>query len=85
MDVVPKNGTDRSSSTQMTQMDAVVEGKLVLPPDTSARRVTKKQYPPPPPGKKIIFRWSRVDPRTGQVVYAHNRPFPIEVDDDGSV
>ncbi len=39
------------------------------------------RYPPPPPGKKLIFRWSRMDPSTGAVIYARNRPFPMYVDD----
>lgn len=66
----------------MSQMDAVVEGKLILPPDTSARRVTKpkKEYPPGPPGKVLIFRWTRTDERTGQIIRAHGRPFPMWVD-----
>ncbi|WP_158616662.1 hypothetical protein [Corallococcus sp. CA054B] len=37
-----------------------------------------------PPGKKLIFRWSRTDPSTGQVIYARRRPFPILVDDTSS-
>jgi hypothetical protein len=40
-----------------------------------------KRYRVVPPGKKLIFRWSRTDPTTGQVIYARRRPFPILVDD----
>jgi len=41
----------------------------------------QKRYRVVPPGKKLIFRWSRTDPVTGQVIYARRRPFPILVDD----
>jgi hypothetical protein len=41
----------------------------------------KRRYRNVPPGKKLIFRWSRTDPRTGQTIYARGRPFPILVDD----
>jgi hypothetical protein len=44
-------------------------------------RSQNKRYRVVPPGKKLIFRWSRFDPRVGQVVYARGRPFPILVDD----
>jgi hypothetical protein len=62
----------KSNTNSMTQMDAVAEGKLVLPPDTSARRATppKKVYPPGPPGKVKIFRKWRTDPKTGRRIYA---------------
>ncbi len=38
----------------------------------------------PKAGLKLIFRWSRIEPRTGRRVYAHGRPFPMWVPDDGS-
>lgn len=41
----------------------------------------QKRYRVVPPGKKLIFRCSRTDPVTGQVIYARRRPFPILVDD----
>lgn len=41
----------------------------------------KRRHRVVPPGKKLIFRWSRTDPRTGQTIYARGRPFPILVDD----
>ena len=43
----------------------------------------KTIYDPPPPGKKLIFRASYVDPKTGQRVYAKQfgkKAFPILVD-----
>lgn len=40
-----------------------------------------KSYPSIPPGKKLIFRWSFIDPQTGAKIVARNRPFPILVDD----
>jgi len=74
--------TSNNNANAMTQVDAVVEGKLILPPNTSARRVTKpkKEYPPGSPGKVLIFRWTRTDERTGQIIRAHGRPFPMGVD-----
>lgn len=33
------------------------------------------------PGKRLIFRWTRKDPKTGQIVRARKRPFPMWVDD----
>jgi hypothetical protein len=33
-----------------------------------------------PPGKQLIFRWSKVDPKTGKVIRARRRPFPILID-----
>ncbi|MFY0528110.1 hypothetical protein ACN28I_34780 [Archangium gephyra] len=40
-----------------------------------------KSYPSIPPGKKLIFRWSFIDPQTGAKIVARNRPFPMLVDD----
>ncbi len=85
MNADPDDGSNNhnhsNDSTQMVQMDAVVEGKLVLPPSTSAHRVRqpKKTYPPPPPGKKFIFRkWTTIN---GKRVYAPpGKCFPILVD-----
>jgi hypothetical protein len=48
---------------------------------TSQSQSQNKRYRAVPPGKKLIFRWSRTDPRTGQTIYARGRPFPILVDD----
>lgn len=48
---------------------------------TSQPQSQNKRYRAVPPGKKLIFRWSRTDPRTGQTIYARGRPFPILVDD----
>ncbi|WP_272881586.1 hypothetical protein [Fundidesulfovibrio soli] len=31
-------------------------------------------------GKRLIFRWTRIDKRTGKVIRAHRRPFPMWVD-----
>ncbi|KFA91740.1 hypothetical protein [Archangium violaceum] len=75
------SNTNNNNVHKMTQMDAVAEGKLILPPDTSARVAKpKKTYPPGPPGKVLIFRWTRTDERTGQIIRAHGRPFPMWVD-----
>lgn len=48
---------------------------------TSRTQSQSKRHRAVPPGKKLIFRWSRTDPRTGQTIYAQGRPFPILVDD----
>lgn len=33
-----------------------------------------------PPGKKLIFSWTRIDSKTGKVIRAKRRPFPMIVD-----
>ena len=74
---------ENSSPTEPTQVDMVVEGKLVLPSTTSAHQVRKpkKTYPPGPPGKVLIFRMTRTDPKTGHIQRAPpGRPFPMWVD-----
>lgn len=48
---------------------------------TSQPQSQNKRYRAIPTGKKLIFRWSRTDPRTGQTIYARGRPFPILVDE----
>ncbi len=76
---IPADG--RSDSSPQPEIPA--EGRIEAPRSSSARQAQtkpKKVYPPGPPGKRLIFRWSRIDPRTGQVIYAHGRPFPIWVD-----
>jgi len=45
-------------------------------------------YPPVPPGKKLIFRATRIDPKSGKLLYAKHygiTAWPILVDSDSDV
>jgi hypothetical protein len=42
---------------------------------------SSKQYQTVPAGKKVIYRWSFIHPKTGAKIVARNRPFRMVVDD----
>ena len=76
-----KTKSTRRRARRPKQLDLDI-GKLEAPRERSEHRAqqTPKKYPPGPPGKVLIFRWSKVDERTGKTIRAYRRPFPMWVD-----
>ncbi|MBZ4419053.1 hypothetical protein [Myxococcus sp. RHSTA-1-4] len=77
-----KKKSARRRDSRSEQLSFPEIGKLEAPRELSEHRAqqTPKKYPPGPPGKVLIFRWSKVDERTGKVIRARRRPFPMWVD-----